>query len=102
VINNSQSALYKKGLRRVLLFYSLGSVATTIFHFVVGWENAYAPPGSAVLFVFLFVIGILWAVLNLTSLLDARGRIQSLGELTVHIIVLIISTSLILMQVGAI
>jgi hypothetical protein len=93
--NVSPNALYWKGLKRVLLFYIIGIM-------VVGWNNTYAPLLSVIVLIFLFIVGMLWAVLNLASLLDPRGQLQSMGELTVHIVVLLISVSVIIVKVGVI
>jgi hypothetical protein len=95
MINVSPNSLYWKGLKRVLLFYIIGIM-------VVGWNSTYAPPLSVIVMIFLFIVGMLWAMLNLASLLDPRGQLQSLGELTVHVIVLLISASVIIVKVGVI
>jgi hypothetical protein len=102
MIDTSPYSRYRKGVKKVALFYIIGTVMTLIFHVIVGWENAYAPPISVVALMFLFIVGMLWAALDLTCLLDARSRPQSLGELTIHAIVLSVSTSLILVRAGVI
>jgi hypothetical protein len=100
--NESTISLYRKGLKRVLLYYFTGILATLVFHFIVGRENVYAPPLSVIVLLLLFVIGMLWAVLNLTSLVSQESRPQTLGELTIHIVVFAISALLIMIRVGAI
>jgi hypothetical protein len=68
-----------------MLFYICGLVATFVFHLLVGWENIYAPPLSTLVGMFLMIIGLLWAILNLSSLYNVACRSQTLGELTVHL-----------------
>lgn len=86
---------YRKGVKRVGLYYLTGIIAAVVFHLIVGWENMYAPPPSTLVVVFLMVIGILWATLNFTSLFSMQGRPQTLGELTVHVTVFIIVVALV-------
>jgi hypothetical protein len=86
---------FKRGIKRAIIYYLAGSMLICILHLLVGWDYKYAPPLSFVFLVFLLIIGLLWAVLNITSLPDSRTRPQTLGELTVHVITLVAAAGLI-------
>jgi hypothetical protein len=99
-MENLKMCSFKNGATRVVLFYSLGLAVTVVFHLLVGWENQYAPPLSMVVATLFLVIGMLWAVLNITSLCLLNVRSKTIGELVVHSIVILVSTGFIFLFVN--
>lgn len=83
---------FKKGLKRVLLFYLSGLLITLAFHFFIGWEYQFLPPRSIVVLLIMLVIALPWIALNILNLPRETHRPQCTGELIVHGIVLAIAT----------
>jgi hypothetical protein len=82
---------YKRGLKRVFVYYLLGVIATLIFHIVTGWESKVMMPKSTMLLILVIMIGLPWAILNVMGLGCPVKRSQNSGELTVHSVVFIIA-----------
>lgn len=77
---------FNKGVRRALIYYATGISVTVIAHLIAGWENKVLMPPSFVCIIFLSMISLPWACLNITDLNCSRKRPQSLGELFMHLL----------------
>jgi hypothetical protein len=86
-----KASCIKTGVLKASLFYYAGLITTAIFHLIVGWPNRYAPPLSILVAISFLLIGILWSALNLTDIRHLRLRLESVGALIVHSVVLLIS-----------
>jgi hypothetical protein len=79
-------APYRKGFKRVIRYYSIGGILTLGFSILTGWKASYLPPVSVAVIICVLMVGLLWATLNITDLPNPQSRLQTIGELTAHVL----------------
>jgi hypothetical protein len=83
---------YQKGIRRAGRYYGVGFGLTFICQCFVRQECTYLPPAGLVITIFVIVIGLLWATLNVTDLVNPKCKTQTIGELMVHLFAFTLAT----------
>jgi hypothetical protein len=76
------------GLRNSTLFYVLSIAAAVVVHAMLGWENKSFIPKSAIVMIFVCLIALPWALLNVSNLIYPVKRFRNAGELIAHVIFL--------------
>jgi hypothetical protein len=74
------------GLKNSILFYALGIAVTMAVHIMIGWENKSLFPKSAIVIIFVVLVAIPWALLNISNLICPIKRFRNVGELMAHLI----------------
>lgn len=86
---------YKKGLKRVLVYYFLGIIVMVVVHQITGWQNKTVMPRSMLIPVFLLMIGLPWSLLNVLGLACPAKKYQNSAELLIHGLVFFTAAGLI-------
>jgi asparagine N-glycosylation enzyme membrane subunit Stt3 len=86
-ISQEDRSAFQKGLKRAILYYLVGLLVSFVAHQVFGWSYFYIPPKSFLIILIVLIVGLPWAIINLTSLLNHAERPRAFGELLVHSIV---------------
>ena len=81
-------AAITNGLKNSILFYALSITITIAVHVVIGWQNKVFLPKSAIVIIFVALVAIPWALLNISNLICPIKRFRNAGELIAHIIFL--------------
>ena len=81
-------AAITSGLKNSILFYAFSVGIMAAVHVVIGWENKALLPKSAIVMIFVALVAIPWALLNISNLICPVRRFRNAGELIVHAIFL--------------
>jgi hypothetical protein len=81
-------AAIANGFKNSILFYTLSIAATIAVHIFIGWENRSLFPKSAIVMIFVVLVAIPWALLNISNLGCPIKRFRNAGELIAHVIFL--------------
>jgi hypothetical protein len=80
----NMQADYRKGLKIGLLIYGIGILVTVALHLVLGWDNAHAPPTSALPLAVTLVVGAFRFVYCVFEIIAKRSTLAK-GELAIHL-----------------